>query len=60
MVKDHHAYLDDEERRLWCEFVLHGLAEHSRIGREQLQGSVRFGDLFNSMLSGTLGDEGEE
>ncbi|HOZ41126.1 MAG: sigma 54-interacting transcriptional regulator [Flavobacteriales bacterium] len=60
VVKDHHAYLDDEERRLWCEFVLHGLAEHSRIGREQLQGSVRFGDLFNSMLSGTLGDEGEE
>jgi len=51
LVREHHAYLDAEEQVLWSEFVLHGLAEHSRIGRSVLQGSTRFNDLFSSMLS---------
>lgn len=57
MVKARHGFLDQEEVVLWSEFVLHGLAEHSRIGRTQLAGSARFGDLFDAMLSGTTGEE---
>ena len=33
VMKDH-PYLRTEEVPLWMEFVLHGLAEHSRIGRK--------------------------
>jgi len=57
VVKQHHAYLDAEEQVLWGEFVLHGLAEHSRIGRSLVAGTTRFGDLFNSMLSSTSDEE---
>ncbi len=52
LVKQHHDYLDTEEKVLWSEFVLHGLAEHSRIGRSLVDGRTRFSDLFNSMLQG--------
>lgn len=57
LVKHLHGYLDTEEQILWSEFVLHGLAEHSRIGRNLLAGTTRFGDLFNSMLSGGTGED---
>jgi magnesium chelatase subunit I len=57
LVKHHHNYLEPEERTLWCEFVLHGLAEHSRIGRSVLAGSTRFNDLFNSMLQGGMPED---
>jgi magnesium chelatase subunit I len=57
LVKAHHSYLDKEEVLLWSEFVLHGLAEHSRIGRTQLVGAARFGDLFDAMLSGATDEE---
>ena len=50
LVRSRHAYLEEEEVWLWSEFVLHGLAEHSRIGRTLLQRSARFGDLVNSIL----------
>jgi magnesium chelatase subunit I len=59
LVTDHHAYLDEEEKFLWAEFVLHGLAEHSRIGRNTLSGKVSFSDLFNTML-GQDGGPSEE
>jgi len=58
LVRQHHPYLDAEEQVLWCEFILHGLAEHSRIGRSMVAGKARFSDLFNSMLSG--GDQEED
>jgi magnesium chelatase subunit I len=58
-VTDRHAYLDEEEKLLWAEFVLHGLAEHSRIGRSTLAGKVSFSDLFNTML-GQDGEPSEE
>ncbi len=51
VTKDH-PYLQAAELVLWMEFVLHGLAEHSRIGRNALVGSVRFGDVIGSMMSG--------
>jgi len=60
LVKARHAYLDAEEQLHWAEFVLHGLAEHSRIGRSVLQEKVSFSDLFQAMLSGGADDALEE
>lgn len=57
LVEQHHDYLDEEERYLWAEFVLHGLAEHSRIGRSTLVGATRFNDLFSSMLGAGMADD---
>jgi magnesium chelatase subunit I len=57
LVRTQHDYLDEEEQLLWAEFVLHGLAEHSRIGRTQLVNAVRFGDLMSAMLGGGLDEE---
>jgi hypothetical protein len=33
------------------EFILHGLAEHSRIGRSSYASGVLFGDVMSSVLS---------
>lgn len=57
LVRTQHDYLDAEEQLLWAEFVLHGLAEHSRIGRTQLVNAARFGDLMSAMLGGGLDEE---
>ncbi len=57
VMKDH-PYLKPEELPLWMEFVLHGLAEHSRIGRSALAGKVRFGDVLGTLLTGR--EEAEE
>ncbi|MBK6831647.1 MAG: sigma 54-interacting transcriptional regulator [Flavobacteriales bacterium] len=58
VMKDH-PYLRPEEVPLWMEFVLHGLAEHSRIGRNALVGSVRFGDVLGSLMSSEAEEERE-
>jgi magnesium chelatase subunit I len=60
LVLEHHPYLKEEELYLWAEFVLHGLAEHSRIGRSVLVGSTRFQDLFNTMMPSGAEDAGED
>ncbi|MEZ4758011.1 MAG: sigma 54-interacting transcriptional regulator [Flavobacteriales bacterium] len=59
LVAERHPYLDAEEQVLWAEFVLHGLAEHSRIGRSRMMGAVRFGDLMRSVLGGVLDEDAE-
>lgn len=41
----------EEDRALWMEFILHGLAEHSRIGRSSFSTGIHFGDVLSSMLS---------
>jgi magnesium chelatase subunit I len=58
VVQDH-PYLRPEEIALWMEFVLHGLAEHSRIGRSALVGKVRFGDVLGTLLGNGKGGEEE-
>ncbi|MBK7553386.1 MAG: sigma 54-interacting transcriptional regulator [Flavobacteriales bacterium] len=47
-----HKYLTADEVPLWAEFVLHGLSEHSRLGRRQLFDSTRFSDMVGSVFSG--------
>jgi len=52
LVRSRHAYLDAAELPVWMEFVLHGLAELSRVGRADLDGVTRFSDLMGSVFSG--------
>jgi magnesium chelatase subunit I len=60
LVKKEHPEISAEETSVWAEFVLHGLAEHSRIGRARLARSVKFNDLFSSMLSSSMSGEDPE
>jgi magnesium chelatase subunit I len=39
------------EKHLWMEFVLHGLAEYSKLSKNQLDEGLEFKDLFGSMLN---------
>ena len=57
LVITDHPYLPADEVPLWMEFVLHGLAEKSRIGRSTLVDAVRFTDVMGSVL---MGEEDEE
>lgn len=52
------ANIPKDERDLWKEFVLHGLAEHSRIGANFLGDQVHFGDMLDSVFS--LDDDEDE
>ncbi len=54
------APIAKEERAIWMEFILHGLAEHSRIGRSNFATGIRFGDVLSSILSDDVDDEDEE
>ncbi len=47
----HKGPVEQWERLPWMEFILHGLAEHSRIGRATLTSAIRFGDVLQSILS---------
>lgn len=39
------------ERHLWMEFVLHGLAEYSKLSKNRMEEGMQFRDLFGSMLN---------
>lgn len=60
LVLERHSYLEADEVPLWMEFVLHGLAEFSRIGRSSLVSSVKFGDVLGSVLGSGADDNEEE
>ena len=55
LVDTYMPHLKPEERHTAMEFVLHGLAEHSQIGKAMLERSVQFKDLFGSMFSSDKG-----
>lgn len=42
----------EKELYIWMEFVLHALAEHSQIGRQESAGTRKFTDLFGSLMQG--------
>lgn len=44
--------VSEKDIYIWMEFVLHGLAEHSQIGRQETGGSKKFTDLFGSLMQG--------
>jgi len=58
MVKDHVPSADKEERFLLMEFVLHGLAEFSLLGKSALESGTQFADLLSGMLN--LGDDDDD
>ena len=60
LVTTKHPYLQPEEVSLWMEFVLHGLAEHSRIGRSTLTEAVRFGDVLGSVMGSRMTEDDQE
>lgn len=60
LVHAKHAYLSAEEVPLWMEFVLHGLAERSRIGRSPLEEGTRFSDVLGTVFGGKEEEEAEE
>jgi magnesium chelatase subunit I len=50
LVDTYKKALKGNEKYLWMEFVLHGLAEYSKIGRSLKEEETHFGDLLGSML----------
>ncbi|MBL7985444.1 MAG: magnesium chelatase, partial [Flavobacteriales bacterium] len=57
LVTSRHKYLDAHEVDLWMEFVLHGLAEMSRIGRTSLEDAQRFTDVMGTVFSASDDEE---
>lgn len=58
LVKHLHKRVSGEEQYLLMEFVLHGLAEYSLLGKHGLEAGIQFKDLLSGMLN--LGDELED
>lgn len=46
------------EEFVWKEFILHGLAEHSKISRKEMNNRVLFGDLLGGILGNVSENEG--
>ncbi len=49
---DHLKDAPESEKYLWMEFILFGLAEHSKLSRNSLNTGVQFKDLVGSMFEG--------
>jgi magnesium chelatase subunit I len=48
-----HPSLTKEEKLLYMEFLLHGLAEYSQISKHKLDSGIQFKDLLGSLLNNT-------
>lgn len=48
----------ENERLLMMEFVLHGLAEYSLIGKAVMDSSIEFSDVMNQLFSADNDDDG--
>ena len=58
-----HPTLNKEEKLLYMEFLLHGLAEFSQISKHRLDSGLQFKDLLGSLFNNagsTAGDDDEE
>lgn len=62
LVKKYHPGADEARHLFLMEFLLHGLAEHSLIGKNRLATGIQFHDLLSGMFSmkGAAAEEGEE
>jgi magnesium chelatase subunit I len=59
LVQKYCPGLNENEHMLMMEFVLHGLAEYSVIGKTQLDNSIEFSDLMNSIFASDKNDDEE-
>ena len=60
IVKKYCQPMPENDRLLMMEFVLHGLAEYSVIGKSILDSSITFGDMMNQIFSSDDEDEQED
>ncbi|RIV23323.1 magnesium chelatase [Fibrisoma montanum] len=61
LVDQYHPRLGRQEKLFMMEFALHGLAEHSLIGKKAMDTGQQFKDLLGSMFSpGTRFEEEED
>jgi magnesium chelatase subunit I len=59
LVEKYHPNAKGDEKLLLMEFALHGLAEHSLIGKQIMETGLTFQDLLNSVFSSDSEDYGE-
>lgn len=50
-VDEQNLDIHPNEKILWMEFVLHGLAEYSKLSKNSIAEGLEFKDLFGSMLN---------
>ncbi|TKC12223.1 magnesium chelatase [Pedobacter polaris] len=60
LVKKFHSKLSENQTLLLMEFVLHGLAEHSQVSKNYINGGFGFADMFESLFNVDLEDEDDE
>lgn len=60
LVKKYYKGVPEEKKNLLMEFVLHGLAEFSLLGKQSLEAGTQFKDLLSGMLNIPEDDEDEE
>ncbi|MEM6349028.1 MAG: sigma 54-interacting transcriptional regulator, partial [Bacteroidota bacterium] len=60
LVSHHHKDAKKEQKHMLMEFVLHGLAEFSLLGKHGLDGGTQFKDLLSGMLNMPNLDDDEE
>lgn len=60
LVKQFHPGLSENQHLLLMEFVLHGLAEYSQLGKNFLNGGFAFSDMLGSLFSGDFTDDEED
>lgn len=61
LVKKYYPHANEKEHALLMEFVLHGLAAYSLIGKRVINGQVQFQDLMRGMMNfSELGQEEED
>ncbi|GAB4422975.1 MAG: magnesium chelatase [Bacteroidia bacterium] len=60
LVKEHHPKVNGQAFYLLMEFVLHGLAEYSLLGKQGLESGTQFKDLLSGMLNIPTGDDEDD
>lgn len=60
MIKQFNNKLTENQRYLYMEFLLHGLAEYSQVSKAFLDNGFTFADMFNSLFSADFGDEDDD
>lgn len=60
LVKHYHPKISDNQRYMLMEFVLHGLAEYSLLGKSSLEAGTQFKDLLSGMLNMPEDDDDDD
>lgn len=60
IVKQFHPLVSGEEQLVYMEFLLHGLAEYSQIGKQQLETGITFKDMLGSIFTSSSKDDDDD